>query len=141
MLKGRRMAFDYGDARIGIAISDMDGLLAVPLATVKNVLETRENELRALVAEYSPIHLYVGRPLHLSGKEGESSAKAKAFSELLKDITGIPVSLIDERLSTVSAARALKEAGRTAKQARKVIDEAAAVEILEMALNAEKAKR
>jgi putative holliday junction resolvase len=141
MIKGRRIAFDYGDVRIGVAISDVDGILAVPLVTLINKEETLFLQISELIDEYQPIHIYVGKPLHLSGKESDSTLKASAFATRLGDETSLPVTLIDERLSTVSAARALQEAGKNSKQARKMIDEVAAVGILEAALNAEKGKQ
>ena len=67
MVKGRRIAFDYGDVRIGVAISDVDGILAVPLATLINKEETLFLQIAELVDEYQPVHIYVGKPLHLSG--------------------------------------------------------------------------
>jgi len=140
VIKGRRMAFDFGDVRIGVAISDVDGILAVPLTTLINKEDTLFLQIAELFNEYQPIHLYVGKPLHLSGKESESTIKAMNFAEKLRQMSPTPVSLIDERLSTVSAARQLQEAGKNAKQARKVIDEAAAVGILEAALNAQKSR-
>lgn len=140
MIKGRRIAFDYGDVRIGVAISDVDGILAVPLVTLINKEETLFLQISELIDEYQPIHIYVGKPLHLSGKESDSTLKASAFATRLGDETSLPVTLIDERLSTVSAARALQEAGKNSKQARKMIDEVAAVGILEAALNVEKGK-
>ena len=141
MIKGRRIAFDYGDVRIGVAISDVDGILAVPLVTLINKEETLFLQISELIDEYQPIHIYVGKPLHLSGKESDSTLKASAFATRLGDETSLPVTLIDERLSTVSAARALQEAGKNSKQARKMIDEVAAVGILEAALNVEKGKQ
>jgi len=141
MIKGRRIAFDYGDVRIGVAISDVDGILAVPLVTLINKEETLFLQISELIDEYQPIHIYVGKPLHLSGKESDSTLKASAFAIRLGDETSLPVTLIDERLSTVSAARQLQEAGKNSKQARKMIDEVAAVGILEAALNVEKGKQ
>jgi len=141
MIKGRRIAFDYGDVRIGVAISDVDGILAVPLVTLINKEETLFLQISELIDEYQPIHIYVGKPLHLSGKESDSTLKASAFAIRLGDETSLPVTLIDERLSTVSAARQLQEAGKNSKQARKMIDEVAAVGILEAALNTEKGKQ
>lgn len=136
--KGRRIAFDYGDARIGVAVSDRDGILATPVVT----LETRKPDLWdrifGLFAEYEPIEIYVGRPVHLAGHDSDSTTKAELFAEALRGRFDLVVTMIDERLSTVSAQRQLREAGRSAKDSRSAIDQAAAVAILESALNLEK---
>ncbi len=141
MIKGRRIAFDYGDVRIGVAISDVDAILATPLTTLINDEATLFAKIGEILDEYNPVHLYVGKPLHLSGQESESTVKAIAFSLKLAETTQVPISLIDERLSTVSASRQLHEAGKNSKQAKKMIDEVAAVGILEAALNAQKHKK
>ncbi len=131
---GRRIAFDYGDVRIGMAVCDPDGILATPLAT----LQSKDPSLKKLIAEfideYEPVKLYVGQPKLLSGADGTAVSKVMAFSEMLTSNFDIPVVLVDERLSTVSAARQLRESGLNAKDARSVIDSAAAVAILEQGL-------
>ncbi|CAB4531801.1 unannotated protein [freshwater metagenome] len=131
---GRRIAFDYGDVRIGMAVCDPDGILATPLAT----LQSKDPSLKKLIAEfideYEPVKLYVGQPKLLSGADGTAVSKVMAFSEMLTSNFDIPVVLVDERLSTVSAARQLRESGVNAKDARSVIDSAAAVAILEQGL-------
>lgn len=138
MIKGRRIAFDYGDVRIGVAVSDRDGILATPVVT----LETRKPDLwdriLDLFAEYEPIEIYVGRPVHLAGYSGESTVKAEAFAEALRERFDLIVTMIDERLSTVSAQRQLREVGRSARDSRSAIDQVAAVAILELALDTEK---
>lgn len=138
MRKGRRIAFDYGDVRIGVAVSDGDGILATPVMT----LETRKldlwDQIFDLLAEYEPIEVYVGRPVHLAGHASESTTKAELFAGALRDKFDLVVTMIDERLSTVSAQRQLREAGRSTRDSRSAIDQAAAVGILELALNTEK---
>jgi len=138
MRKGRRIAFDYGDVRIGVAVSDGDGILATPVMT----LETRKldlwDQIFDLLAEYQPIEVYVGRPVYLAGHASESTTKAELFAGALRDKFDLVVTMIDERLSTVSAQRQLREAGRSTRDSRSVIDQAAAVGILELALNTEK---
>jgi putative Holliday junction resolvase len=140
MERGRRIAFDYGDVRIGVAISDVDSILCSPLTT----LQTRDKKLHTQVVEileeYLPIAVYVGRPTLLSGKDGEAADKALKFLEMLRTLTSVPIKSIDERMSTVSAARNLRESGRTAKESKDSIDMAAAVAILEFALEIEKRK-
>jgi putative Holliday junction resolvase len=131
---GRRLAFDYGDVRIGVAVCDPDGILATPL----DFLTTKHPALRTLILElfsdYEPVKVYVGLPLNLSGEHSESTAKAIAFSELLTQIVSCPVELIDERLTSTSASTALSQAGISAKDQRKRIDSQSAVVILESGL-------
>jgi len=138
MRPGRRVAFDYGDVRIGVAICDQDGILATPLAT----LAANDKKLFDLIAqifmEYEPITIYLGKPLHLSGAIGAATHKVENFGAQLESRFKIPIVYIDERLTSVSAARALREAGRNAKNAKNLIDGVAAVAILEQGLNLEK---
>ena len=131
---GRRIAFDYGDVRIGVAVCDPDGILATPLATLSSKDPSIKKQIAALVDEYEPVKFYVGEPKLLSGAEGSAVSKVLAFTEMLTSSFDIPVVLVDERLSTVSAARQLRESGINAKEARSVIDAAAAVAILEQGL-------
>ena len=136
--KGRRLAFDYGDVRIGVAVSDRDGILATPVVTLETKKIDLWDRIFDLLAEYEPIELYVGRPVHLAGHESESTTKSELFAKELRERFDLTVTMIDERLSTVSAQRQLREAGRSAKNSRSAIDQAAAVGILELALHTEK---
>jgi putative Holliday junction resolvase len=140
MLRGRRIAFDYGDVRIGVAISDPDSILASPLTTLSSGDPELFAQISELVSEYEPVALYVGEPLNLSGQSSTSAQKAAAFAERLQTEFSIPVTMIDERLSTVSATSAMRQSGVNAKDARSKIDMAAAVAILEQGLAIEKAK-
>jgi putative Holliday junction resolvase len=140
MLRGRRIAFDYGDVRIGVAISDPDSILASPLTTLSNGDPKLFAKISALVSEYEPVALYVGEPLNLSGQSSTSAQKATVFAEKLHTEFSIPVTMIDERLSTVSATKAMRQSGVNAKDARSKIDMAAAVAILEQGLAIERAK-
>jgi putative Holliday junction resolvase len=141
MQRGRRIAFDYGDVRIGVAASDADSILVSPITTLSTSSKNLLKELSAIFEEISPIEIYVGRPTNLSGLDGSATSKAIDFSKELESITQIPVKLIDERMSTVSASKQLREAGKDAKHAKSVIDMAAAVAILEFAISVEKAKQ
>lgn len=141
MLVGRRIAFDYGDVRIGVAICDRDAILASPLTTLQCKDPKLFTQIAELVNEYEPIALYVGEPLNLSGESSSSAEKARAFGQQLNEAFQIPVTMIDERLSTVSATTAFRDSGVNAKDARTRIDMAAAVAILEQAIRIEKAKR
>ena len=140
MLRGRRIAFDYGDVRIGVAISDPDSILASPLTTLSSGDPRLFTQISELLTEHEPIAIYVGEPLNLSGQTSSSAQKASAFAEKLQTDFGIPVTMIDERLSTVSATSAMRQSGVNAKDARTKIDMAAAVAILEQGLAIEKAK-
>jgi len=92
------------------------------------------------LTEIEPVAIYVGRPALLSGNDGAAAEKALDFVEVLGTITQVPIKLIDERMSTVSAARNLRDAGRNARDSKDAIDMAAAVAILEFALELEKRK-
>ena len=131
---GRRIAFDYGDVRIGVAVCDRDGILATPLTTLQSKDPLIKKQIAELIDEYEPVKIYVGQPKLLSGEDGSAVAKVSVFTEMLTSNFDIPVILVDERLSTVSAARQLRESGINAKDARSVIDAAAAVAILEQGL-------
>ena len=139
-----RLALDVGTVRIGVAKCDPDGLMAVPLETV-DFGDQAIARIAELVSELDAIAVYVGNPISLKGKDTQSTLSALNFaSELAKSISGkggsseVSVRMIDERLSTVSAQRGLHEAGRSIKTSRVVIDQAAAVVILEHALESEK---
>jgi putative Holliday junction resolvase len=140
MQRGRRIAFDYGDVRIGVAISDPDSILASPLTTLSNGNPKLFEQISALITEHDPVAIYVGEPLNLSGESSSSAEKARAFGQILNETFQIPVTMIDERLSTVSATTALRDSGVNAKDARSRIDMAAAVAILEHAIRIEIAK-
>jgi len=140
MLRGRRIAFDYGDVRIGVAISDPDSILCSPLTTLKATDKNLDNQLSQIIVEHEPVQIFVGRPALLSGADGTASEKAHLFADRLRAITDIPIHLVDERMSTISAARNLRDSGKTAKDSKNSIDMAAAVAILEFALDLEKRK-
>ena len=131
---GRRLAFDYGDVRIGVAVCDPDGILATPLEFLATKDPSLKSSILALCEEYEPTKIYVGLPLNLSGEESESTKKALAFSDLLGRLVSCPVKLIDERLTTSSASASLSQSGLSAKDARKKIDSQSAVIILESGL-------
>jgi putative Holliday junction resolvase len=140
MQRGRRIAFDYGDVRIGVATSDADSIICSPLTTLKSSDKSLLKSIAEIFFEIQPIQIFVGRPALLSGKDGAATDKAVAFADVLRGITEIEVIMIDERLSTVSAARNLREAGKSAKDSKDSIDMAAAVGILEFAIDLEKRK-
>lgn len=140
--RGVRLAVDWGDVRIGVAACDPDGVLAYPLTTVA----AGSDEIAALaglVAEHAPIEVLVGLPRSLAGGEGPAAALARDRAGRLAAVVaehGVPVRLVDERLSTVTATRRLRAGGRTARQQRGVVDAAAATVILEEALAVERSQ-
>lgn len=133
---GVRLGIDVGTARIGVARSDRDGLLAVPVETVPRG-DGDVARIAALAAEYDAFELVVGLPVALSGRETASTADARGFAQALAD-AGHRVRLIDERLSTVSAHGALRGSGRSQKSSRSIVDQVAAVVLLQQALDVEK---
>lgn len=133
---GVRLGIDVGTARIGVARSDRDGLLAVPVETVARG-DGDVARIAALADEYDAFELVVGLPVALSGRETASTADARGFAQALAD-AGHRVRLIDERLSTVSAHGALRGSGRSQKSSRSIVDQVAAVVLLQQALDVEK---
>jgi putative Holliday junction resolvase len=138
--RGRRLAIDVGDARIGVASCDPDGILATPVETVPGRdVPAAHRRLRALVEEYEPLEVLVGLPRSLGGGEGPAAAKVRAFArEVARGVAPVPVRLVDERMSTVTAAGGLRASGVTSRKGRAVIDQAAAVVILQSALETER---
>lgn len=136
-MRGRRIAFDYGDSRIGVAICDPDGILATPLPFLDARHPKLMAQIAALIEEYQPVRIYVGEPKMLSGNSSTSAEKASKFAdELLKEFN-LEIVMIDERLSTVDAARKLRETGLSARESKSLIDSMAAVAILENGLASE----
>lgn len=140
MQRGRRIAFDYGDARIGVAASDQDSILVSPLTTLAAASSNLLKEIAVIFEEIKPITIYVGKPTNLSGVDSTATSKVLNFVEDIKKITETPIILIDERMSTVSASRSLREAGLDSKKSKSIIDMAAAVAILDFAITMEKGK-
>ena len=131
---GRRLAFDFGDVRIGVAVCDPDGILATPLDFLSTKNPSLKSSIQALCQEYEPVKIYIGLPLHLSGEDSGATKKARAFSDLVTQLVSCPVELVDERLTTASASASLSQAGVSAKDARTKIDSQSAVIILESGL-------
>lgn len=141
---GVRLAVDVGTVRVGVARSDPDGILATPLVTVPRDVKTDADvaALAALVAEHEVVEVIVGLPRSLSGREGAAATAARAYAERLAErIAPVPVRLVDERLTTVSAERTLAERGVRGRERRDVVDQAAAVVILQAALDTDRAAR
>jgi putative Holliday junction resolvase len=137
MRAGVRIGIDVGKARIGVASSDLHGMLATPIETVAR----GDGDVRTILghaAERNAVELVVGLPLAMSGGETPSTQDARDFAARLASAGDIPVRLVDERLTTVSAQRALHATGRNTKRSRSVIDQVAAVIILQHALDFER---
>lgn len=137
MRRGVRLAVDPGRARIGVATCDPDGLLATPVETVPAGRD-QWDRLVELVGEVGAVEVLVGLPLRLSGDEGPAAAEARVFAAELAARLTVPVRLVDERLTTATASRGLQSAGRSSRSSRSVVDQAAAVELLQGALDAER---
>ncbi len=138
MEQGRRIAFDYGDVRIGVAASDRSGILASPYMTLMAGSDELDMDLTVLFEELDPIYIAIGMPKNLSGAGSAKIDSVIAFAHRIRAITPAKIYFIDERLTTVSAARTLKESGRSTREARSEIDAMAATTILESALNNER---
>ena len=138
---GRRLAVDVGQARVGLALTDLHSILASPLATVPRLQSTTDSVdavLLALAEVGEVLEIYVGVPINLQGKSTLSTDDALTFAEELQEASGLEVRLIDERLTTSMANNQLKQIGKSQKDARSTIDQMVAVAILEFALSVEK---
>jgi putative Holliday junction resolvase len=125
------LAIDYGEARVGVAATDLLGIGAHPVETIQQKTSDPCERIAAIVAERGIRHILLGLPLHLDGSEGRSAAKVRHFGEeLAKAVPGIPLEYVDERHTTSAAAAKLRQAGRSARRQKDVIDQAAALEIL-----------
>lgn len=139
MRPGVRLGVDVGSVRIGVARTDPCAVLAVPVATVARG-EADVTRIAELAVTHDAVEIVVGLPLGLSGRAGTAAQTARAFAgELARAASPIPVRLVDERMSTVSATRDLRAAGRSARGSRQVVDQAAAVVIVQYAVDRERA--
>ncbi len=147
--RGVRLGVDVGSVRVGVAVSDPDGLLATPVETVPRRSEEPPaagdedvERIAALVAEHGVVRVVVGLPRSLSGGEGPAARRARTYAGVLAvRVAPVPVRLVDERLTTVEAHRTLRESGVAGRRQRSVVDQAAAVLILQAALDAERTTR
>jgi putative Holliday junction resolvase len=147
--RGRRLGVDVGKVRVGVAVSDPDGILATPLVTVSRDMGTVPPavpsdmaELARLVGEHEVVGIVVGLPVRLNGAEGPAAIDIRAYAGRLAEAVGtVPVFLADERMSTVVATRRLAERGVRGKRQRAVVDQAAAMEILQSWLDAQRRQR
>ncbi|WP_181311139.1 Holliday junction resolvase RuvX [Nocardioides campestrisoli] len=138
MRTGVRLGIDPGDARIGVARSDPSGFLATPVETVPRGRGDLRR-IQRILAEEEAVEVVVGLPRSLSGGEGPAAAKTREFARALaRRVAPVPVRLCDERLSTVSAESMLRDRGSKGSKRRAVVDQAAAVVILQHALDTER---
>ncbi|WP_373696105.1 Holliday junction resolvase RuvX [Actinomycetospora aurantiaca] len=141
------LGVDVGAVRVGVALSDPAGVLATPLVTLDRDETTWSDldRLTDLVAEHEVVEVVVGLPRTLAGREGPAAQAALGYADDLREVfdergvSGVPVTMADERLSTVTAGRMLSDRGVKGRAQRRVIDQAAAVEILQTWLDARRA--
>lgn len=137
---GVRLGLDPGDARIGVARCDPMGIIATPVETVTRG-EGDLARIAAILEEENAVEVVVGLPRSLNGSEGPAAAKVREFAgALARRVAPVPVRLCDERLSTVTAEAQLRSQGRKGQKRRAVVDQAAAVVILQNALETERAR-
>ena len=136
--RGVRLALDWGTVRVGVAACDPQGILAYPVSVLQ-VSPAIFATIGNLVAEYDAVEVIVGLPLSLDGSEGLAAKRIRDVVASLKQSVKVPIRGLDERLTTVAASNQLRAAGRSAKQQRRLIDAAAAVNLLDAALRAERA--
>jgi len=150
-VRGRRLGIDVGSVRVGVALADPDGILASPLVTLPRDQTTTTDgdavprdmsDIRGLVREHDIVEIIVGLPITLAGKEGIASGLIRQYAQKLGTVVDpVPIVLADERMSTVVATRRLSERGVRGRRQRAVVDQAAAVEILQGWLDARRAAR
>ena len=133
----RFLALDVGSKRIGVAVSDELGLTAQPVLTLERRRSTRE-DLRSLVRlarRFGVSGIVVGNPLHISGEESARSARTQVFAAQLGELSGLPIHMWDERLTTEAAHQILYEAGHARQDHRRMVDQVAATLILQSFLD------
>ncbi|HLL68448.1 MAG TPA: Holliday junction resolvase RuvX [Micromonosporaceae bacterium] len=146
-MRGVRLGVDVGSVRVGVAVSDPDGILATPLVTIARDSRADDDAtpgdiaaIAALVIERGVVEVIVGLPINLAGREGLAAISTRQYADrLARHIDPVPVSMTDERMSTVTASRRLSERGVRGRRQRAVVDQAAAVEILQGWLDARRA--
>jgi len=135
--RGVRLGIDVGRARVGVARCDPDGMLATPVETVARD-DRAVARVREIATELEALEILVGLPLNLRGEDTASTVDAREFAATIAAADAPPVRLVDERLSTVSAHAALRLSGRSQKRSRTILDQVAAVVLLQQALEVEK---
>jgi putative Holliday junction resolvase len=136
ILKGRRLALDFGLSRIGVAVSDPDGQFAFPTTVIDT--DAWEDDLARIIEEYQPVVIYVGYPVNLSGDAGSSARLAREFAIEVASQHSRLIRLVDERLTTKSALSQMRAAGKSEREGRGEIDAVAATLLLEGVLLTER---
>ena len=140
---GRRLGVDVGSVRVGVAVSDPNGFIATPLVTLRRDEDGGSDlrQLAELAAEYEVVEVVLGLPRTLAGREGPAAAAARGYADALAPLLKVPIQMSDERLTTVLATRGLREGGLKGRKQRAVVDQAAAVAILQSWLDARRMRR
>ena len=139
---GKILGVDLGTVRTGIAVSDPSGLLAAPVGTVtQRDLERLAEQVAQTAQEQAAVEIVVGHPRNMDGTRGESARRAEKFAEKLRDLTGLPVSLWDERMTTVSAIGILNQTNTRGQKRKAVVDTVAATIILQDYLDYKRLQR
>ncbi len=137
---GTRVGFDYGEKRIGVATSDRESILVSPHSTLLND-DKIGIKLKEIILNFDPIYIVVGNPRHLSGTLSRTSQSAIDFAHLIKSLFDRPIYLVDERFSTITSNRKLREVGINERKGKSIIDQIAAIGILESAIENERSNR
>jgi putative Holliday junction resolvase len=140
LTRGRRVGIDFGQVRIGVAVSDFDAILVSPVKTLPNDA-TLTTMLTEMFKEYDPIYIAIGNPIHLSGADSDKAKMIRSFAISMRDIYTGNIYLIDERLSTNQSISQLHEMGKNVKTSKSFLDQMAAVNILNQALQLEASEK
>jgi putative Holliday junction resolvase len=140
LTRGRRVGIDFGQVRIGVAVSDLDAILVSPVKTLPNDA-TLTTMLTEIFKEYDPIYIAIGNPIHLSGADSDKAKLIRSFAISMRDFYTGNIYLIDERLSTNQSISQLHEVGKNVKNSKSFLDQMAAVNILNQALQLEASER
>lgn len=131
-MKGAVLAFDFGEKRIGVAVGEWETQTAHPLETIAGEVNApRFARIGELIGEWRPVELVVGLPMTLEGEEHDMTRRCRRFANQLNGRFGLPVKLVDERLTSVEAESRLREAGRSVRDNKAALDSLAAQEILQ----------
>jgi putative Holliday junction resolvase len=140
LTRGRRVGIDFGQVRIGVAVSDFDAILVSPVKTLPNDA-TLTTMLTEIFKEYDPIYIAIGNPIHLSGADSDKARMIRNFAISMRDFYTGNIYLIDERFSTNQSISQLHEMGKNVKTSKSFLDQMAAVNILNQALQLEASEK
>jgi putative holliday junction resolvase len=140
LTRGRRVGIDFGQVRIGVAVSDFDAILVSPVKTLPNDA-TLTTMLTEIFKEYDPIYIAIGNPIHLSGADSDKAKMIRSFAISMRAFYTGNIYLIDERLSTNQSISQLHEMGKNVKNSKSFLDQMAAVNILNQALQLEASEK